>query len=140
MLPSVSTIEFSKINEYIGENKRPRKIVHSHIVNSKHEDGLGIQVEISTRQIIEDLLSKVEAWAQHQNLEVGIQKYAELPTDSKGIFPLYHLSALAITGQVAKLEDYLEHFKQGDNMGFAPYIKQDYIERALEEAIKYQNS
>jgi len=57
-----------------------------------------------------------------------------LPTDSKGNLPLHHLAALAISGQSTQLADYLEHFKKSDNMRFVPYIKQDFIERALEAA------
>ena len=68
----------------------------------------------------------------------GLQKYCAIPFDTKGIYPLYHLAALAVTGQIAQLEEYLNNFKKGNKMTFSHYIKQDYIERALEEAKKHQ--
>ncbi|WP_227429339.1 DUF6990 domain-containing protein [Psychrobacter sp. I-STPA6b] len=140
MIPGVSTKEFSKIAEYIRHNKKSRRIVHSCIINSIFDGGIeqGIDVKVPTRQIVEDYLQKIETWAQQQDIEAGLQKYRELPTDSKGTYPVYHLASLAIAGQTTQLAEYLENFKQGNRMGFVPYIKQDYIERALEEAKKHQ--
>lgn len=133
MSPSVSTIEFSKIGEYIDEGKKSRRIVHYLITQSLEYELNTMQIEVPTKEFIENRLPKIEIWAKQQkNLEVGIQEYCKLSTESKGNLPLLHLSALAITGQTAKLESYLEHFKRGDRLGFVPYIKQDHIERALE--------
>ena len=135
MAPSVSTKEFSILDEFIHTGKKPRKIVHCHIINNKKQS---ISAKVPTRQVIEDYLQEIETWAQQQDIEAGLQKYRELPTDSKGTLPVYHLASLAIAGQTTQLAEYLENFKQGNRMGFVPYIKQDYIERALEEAKKHQ--
>lgn len=34
--------------------------------------------------------------------------------------------------ETQKLQTYLENFKQGDRMGFVPYIDEGYLERAIE--------
>lgn len=77
-------------------------------------------------------------WAQEQDIEAGLKQYCKLPTNSKGNLPLHHLSALAITLQTVKLDEYLDNFKQGNKMTFSVYIKQDFIERALESSKEYR--
>lgn len=131
MMPSVSTKDFSVLVKYIFENKKPRKIVHSGIVRNNQQS---IYTKNITREVVENYLQEIEIWAQEQDIEAGLLKYSAIPFDTKGIYPLYHLSALAITGQTAKLKEYLQNFKQGDRMTFSNYIKKDYIERALETA------
>lgn len=133
MMTSVSTKDFSILVEYIEDNKKPRKIVHSGIVKNKQDC---IQTNNPTRGVVETYLQDIEVWAHEQDTEAGLKQYCKLPTDSKGNLPLHHLSALAISGQSKQLANYLEHFKKSDNMGFVPYIKQDFIERALEAAKK----
>lgn len=135
MMPSVSTKDFSVLVKYIFENKKPRRIVHSGIVRNKEQS---IYTKNPTREVIEKYLNEIEVWAQEQDIEAGLKEYCKLPTDSKGNLPLYHLSALAISGQSTQLTDYLEHFQNSDSMGFVPYIKQDFIGRALEASKKYQ--
>ena len=129
MMPSVSTKDFSVLVKYIFENKKPRRIVHSGIIRNKQQS---IYTNNPTREVVEKYLKEIEVWAQEQDIEAGLKQYCKLPTDSKGNLPLHHLAALAISGQSTQLADYLEHFKKSDNMGFVPYIKQDFIERALE--------
>lgn len=135
MMPSVSTKDFSVLVKYIFENKKPRRIVHFGIIRNKQQS---IYTNNPTREVVEKYLKEIEVWAQEQDIEAGLKQYCKLPTDSKGNLPLHHLAALAISGQSTQLADYLEHFKKSDNMGFVPYIKQDFIERALEASKEYQ--
>lgn len=135
MMPSVSTKDFSVLVKYIFENKKPRRIVHSGIIRNKQQS---IYTNNPTREVVEKYLQEIEVWAQEQDIEAGLKEYCKLPTDSKGNLPLHHLSALAISGQSTQLADYLENFKNSDYMGFVPYIKQDFIERALKASKKYQ--
>lgn len=135
MMPSVSTKDFSILVEYIFENKKPRRIVHSGIIRNKQQS---IYTNNPTIEVIEKYLKEIEMWAQEQDIEAGLLRYSEIPFDTKGIYPLYHLAALAITGQSAQLDEYLENFKQGNKMTFSVYIKQDFIERALEASKECQ--
>ena len=133
MAPSVSTKEFSILDEFIHTGKKPRKIVHRYIINNKKQS---IYAKVPTRQIVEHYLQEIEIWAQQQDIEAGLQKYCAIPFDTKGIYPLYHLAALAVTGQIAQLEEYINNFKKGNKITFSNYIKQDFIKRALEAAKK----
>ncbi len=45
--------------------------------------------------------------------------------------PLRHLAALAIAGDVERLNSYKNSFEKGDRLGFVPYITVDMIDRAI---------
>ncbi|RMQ97899.1 hypothetical protein ALP94_02834 [Pseudomonas savastanoi pv. glycinea] len=76
------------------------------------------------------------SWARSQNIESGLMFYRNLPTDSKGAMPLRHLAALAIAGDVERLDGYKKSFEVGDRLGFVPYITDAMIDRALLKANK----
>lgn len=71
------------------------------------------------------------SWAQSQGLGAGLSAYRNLPTDAKGEMPLRHLAALAIAGDVERLNSYKNSFEKGDRLGFVPYITVDMIDRAI---------
>ena len=94
-------------------------------------------VSISVEDVLQ-LSDKAISWARSQNLEAGLATYRGLPTDSKGAMPLRHLAALAIAGDVERLEGYKHSFEKGDRLGFVPYITVDMIDRAILIAQKYR--
>lgn len=61
----------------------------------------------------------------------ALHDHAALPTDAPGARPIWHLAALALLGDVAKLKPYQASFEAGDRLGFVPYITKDYIDRAV---------
>ena len=71
------------------------------------------------------------SWAKCQDIEAGLTAYRSLPTDAKGEMPLRHLAALAIAGDVERLNSYKNSFEKGDRLGFVPYITVDMIDRAI---------
>lgn len=71
------------------------------------------------------------AWAQEQDLDEALRDHAALPTNAPGARPVWHLAALALLGDVAKLKSYQASFEAGDRLGFVNYVTKDYIDRAV---------
>ncbi|HMQ40145.1 MAG TPA: hypothetical protein PKC09_02625 [Paracoccus sp. (in: a-proteobacteria)] len=71
------------------------------------------------------------AWAKAQDLDKALREHAALPTNAPGARPIWHLAALALLGDVAKLKSYQASFAAGDRLGFVNYITKDYIDRAV---------
>ena len=84
-----------------------------------------------TEEHIREAAHEAIDWAQEQDLGKALLDHAALPTDAPGARPIWHLAALALLGDVAKLESYQSSFKEGDRLGFVPYISEDYISRAV---------
>jgi len=76
-------------------------------------------------------------WAQKQDLDSALQSHAELPTMAPGARPVWHLAALALSGETENLEFYLSEFEEGNRLGFVDYISKDHILRALKFAEKH---
>ena len=87
MMPSVSTKDFSVLVKY------------NSALWYRQNNQQSIYTKNLTREVVENYLQEIETWAQEQDIEAGLLKYSAIPFDTKGIYPLYHLSALAITGQ-----------------------------------------
>lgn len=83
--------------------------------------------EEHVRQASEEAIS----WASKQDLEKALWEHAALPTSAPGARPIWHLAALAILGDVAKLRSYQASFEAGDRLGFVPYIRKEDIDRAV---------
>ncbi|TXR46288.1 DUF6990 domain-containing protein [Phyllobacterium endophyticum] len=83
---------------------------------------------------ISALSERLIEWAKIQDVDPALKRLRELPTDSKGTEPLYHLAALALAGDVDKLAYYQRSFEAGDRLGFVPYISKEMIDRAVEIA------
>ena len=102
----------------------------------------GIHIEVP--EILEEHIRQASersiAWAEAQDLEAGLLAHASLPTDAPGTGPVLHLSALAVTGDVARLKSYRASFEAGDRLGFVPYITGDYIDRAVALAEQYASN
>lgn len=125
--PSVSTKEFSEAVAYIAAaHSEFSPIISSTLPPAKLRN--------VTPGAVRDLLVQAVNWAKSQDIESGLKKYRELPTDSKGAFPLRHLAALAVAGDASRLNDYVNSFLQGDRLGFVNYITQGFIDRACEIA------
>ena len=71
------------------------------------------------------------AWAKAQDLDKALREHAALPTNAPGARPIWHLAALALLGDVAKLKSYQASFAAGDRLVFVNYITKDYIDRAV---------
>lgn len=84
-------------------------------------------LEEHVRQASEEAI----AWAQEQDLDKALREHAALPTNAPGALPIWHLAALALLGEVAKLKSYQASFEAGDRLGFVPYVTKDYIDRAV---------
>lgn len=86
-------------------------------------------------EILEEHIRKASeeaiAWAQGQDLDKALRDHAALPTNAPGARPIWHLAALALLGDVAKLKSYQASFEAGDRLGFVNYVTKDYIDRAV---------
>lgn len=131
LMPSISSEEFSTaVGLILGEVKDHVPVVVSNDPPEK-------LVEFSANDVSR-LSEKAISWAHAQSLEDGLATYRNLPTDAKGAMPLRHLAALAIAGEVDRLESYRRNFELGDRLGFVPYITSEMIDRAISIAQKYR--
>jgi hypothetical protein len=87
-----------------------------------------------TFEDIRALSARLIEWARRQDIDAALKGLRELPTDAKGAMPLRHLAALALAGDVDRLEYYQRGFEAGDRLGFVPYISKEMIDRAVEIA------
>jgi len=133
LLPSVMTEEFSYISDNIHDSRVGARLVTMW-------NALKIQKVNITDDDIKSLADQALDWARAQSLQDALEKHAALPTDAKGVRPVYHLSSLVILGDIETLEYYKSCFEQGDRLGFVPYITKDYIDRAYALALKRSES
>ena len=129
-MPSISSKEFSEVVSFIfGEGVKHDPVIVSNELPEK-------LVGLSENDVLR-LSDKAISWAHAQSLETGLAAYRNLPTDAKGAMPLRHLAALAISGEVSRLESYRKSFGQGDRLGFVPYITTEMLDRAIVIAKKH---
>ncbi|MBB2885588.1 MULTISPECIES: hypothetical protein [Pseudomonas] len=127
LTPSVSTKEFSEVVAFVlGEGSGYSPVIVSNEPPEKLPN-------FSSDDVLR-MSEKAISWARSQNIESGLMVYRNLPTDAKGAMPLRHLAALAIAGDVERLEGYKKSFEMGDRLGFVPYITADMIDRAVLKA------
>ncbi|AGI26880.1 hypothetical protein H681_25065 [Pseudomonas sp. ATCC 13867] len=130
-MPSISSKQFSEVVSFIyGEGVKHDPVIVSNELPEKLS-------ELSANDVVR-LSEKAVSWAHAQNLEDGLAAYRNLPTDAKGAMPIRHLAALAIAGEVDRLESYRRSFEQGDRRGFVPYITSEMLDRAIFIAQKYR--
>jgi len=126
-LVSVSTKEFSAFAcSIFGE-----KTSHQPIVPGPDFEILRPDV---TEADVRDLAQAILDWAATADIAAGLEAYRNLPTSAPGARPVWHLAALALEGDVARLTAYQASFRTGDRLGFVPYIEQDMIDRAVAPA------
>uniref|UniRef100_UPI001CDD2D2E DUF6990 domain-containing protein n=1 Tax=Pseudomonas huaxiensis TaxID=2213017 RepID=UPI001CDD2D2E len=131
LTPSISTKKFSEAVSFIlgsGGSNVPI------IVSNEGPEKLS---SLSSCDVIR-LSEKAISWARSQSVNEGLMVYRTLPTDAKGAMPVRHLAALAIAGDIGRLEEYKKSFEEGDRLGFVPYITCDTIDRALMVARKIE--
>ncbi|MFC6656755.1 DUF6990 domain-containing protein [Roseibium salinum] len=93
--------------------------------------GLCYQVPAITEEHVRRASDESIAWAQAQDLDKALRDHAALPTNAPGARPIWHLAALALLGDVAKLKFYQASFEAGDRLGFVNYVTKDYIDRTV---------
>lgn len=129
-MPSVSSKEFSEVVSFIfGEGVKYDPVIVSNELPEKLPELLDADIL--------RLAERAVTWANAQSLEAGLTAYRNLPKDAKGAMPLRHLAALAIAGDVGRLEGYKKSFDEGDRLGFVPYITVDMVDRAILIARKH---
>lgn len=122
---SLSTDKFSDACSIIfGEDKSYYPLVRS-------LKNIDVRAENLTVNNVKEASDSALIWAQCQNLENALKEYSLLPTSAPGARPIWHLAALAILGDVEKLQTYHDGFRNGEHLGFAPYIGMEHINRAL---------
>ncbi len=127
LMTSVSTTEFSEAVAFVqGEGAGYSPV----IVSAAPPEKL---CSFSSEDVLR-ISEKAISWARSQNIESGLMVYRNMPTDAKGAMPLRHLAALAVAGDVERLECYRKSFEMGDRLGFVPYITAAMIDRAVFKA------
>ena len=130
-VPSISTRLFSAaVARVFGRANDHAPIIVSNMGAEKIKD-------VSTEDIIR-IAGEALVWASAQDVEAGLAAYRSLPTDAKGALPLRHLAALALAGEVERLQGYKRSFDQDDRLGFVPYISVEMVERAIAIAQEHQ--
>lgn len=75
--------------------------------------------------------------------EVIAAEFARCHEKTNGFSPARwqrkHIMACVLKGDFDKIQGYLDAFKRGDRMEFIPFIKQEYLERAIPFAEKYRS-
>jgi uncharacterized protein DUF6990 len=127
LMPSVSSVGFSQAVNHICN----RTIGYSPIIVSNFAPE---KIVSPSSKDVTKLSKQAVDWAKEQDINIGLLKYKELPTNAKGAMPLRHLAALSLAGDVDKLKSYQDSFKRGDRVGFVPYISCEMIGRAIEIA------
>ena len=94
-------------------------------------NGLKVRAPEIMEEHVRQISDEAIVWAKDQDLVAGIEANAKLPTDAPGSRPIWHLAALAVSGDVGKLKSYQASFESGDRLGFVPYVTKDYIDRAV---------
>ncbi len=74
---------------------------------------------------------KAIAWAQEVDLYQALCNHAKFPTFPGAGHKIWHLAALAVLGDVGRLNSYLESFDTGDHARFGTYIKREHVQTAL---------
>jgi hypothetical protein len=125
IMPSVSTEPFSKACETIdiGHGSYAPLIVPFKDIRVRVPEVLSEHVRQASDEAI--------TWAQEEDLDMALRKHVALSTDAPGAAPVWHLAALAVLGDTARLKTYQASFEAGDRLGFVNYVTKDYIDRAV---------
>jgi len=97
-------------------------------------DSRSIRAVDFTRDDILSVEKKIVVWGKSQPLDDVLEEYREKCPDRPGLRQVYHLAALAIVGDVQKLAGYQLSFERGETLNFAPMIKKEMIDSAIELA------
>ncbi len=101
--------------------------------------GTGIRRPVFTTKDVERRAEDLIDWAKSLDLDSYIEEFRSLPTNSHGLNPLRHLTALALSGDKEKLWDYQTCFANNNRLGFIVYVTKDYVDRALAIAEERRN-
>lgn len=120
-MPSVTTSEFSEAASVL-MNKNDVQHTPIAVMLEKPEKASSFG-----EGDIDALLVKIITWAKSEDVASGLDKYRALPTDCVGAKPMRHIAALALAGDVKKIEEYSFSFKAGNRLGFVPYITESML-------------
>lgn len=98
---------------------------------ARAQKGLRIRASEILEEHVHQASEEAIAWAEAQDLDKALRDHAALPTNAPGARPIWHLAALALFGDEAKLKSYQTSFAAGDRLGFVNYVTKDYIDRAV---------
>jgi hypothetical protein len=98
---------------------------------ARAQKGLRVRASEILEEHVRQASEEAIAWAEAHDLDKALQDHAALPTSAPGARPVWHLAALALLGDVAKLRSYQSSFEAGDRLGFVNYVTKDYIDRAV---------
>ncbi len=122
---SMSTPRYLEVSAYI----RGRRSGYHIVASGKRLS----QVEFDYSDL-DDFSDFLINWAKDVDIEHELAQLCALPTSAPGNRPIRHLAALAVTKDTETLKRYQRAFESGDRLGFVPYIKKDFIDRAVEAA------
>ncbi|WP_155518325.1 DUF6990 domain-containing protein [Ralstonia solanacearum] len=124
-MPSVTTREFSEIaSALMNENDARHEPITSMLEKPEKVSSFG-------EGDVDVWLGKIIAWAKSEDIASGLADYRALPTDCVGARPMRHIAALALAGDVEKIEGYSCSFKAGNRLDFVPYITESMLDRAI---------
>ena len=97
---SLSTIAFSKAcSEISGDRAGYTPLIRAW-------KGIRMKVPEVLEEHVQQASNETIQWAKEQDLIAGLQENASLPTNAPGARPIWHLGALVLLGDVAKLKSY----------------------------------
>lgn len=81
-------------------------------------------------------LDNVIATLREEGLTAALNEVANLPLSSPGDAPLRLFAAKACKGEYFDLCEMGDKMKSGNRQGFVPYIKAEYLERAINACVQ----
>ncbi len=91
-----------------------------------------IKVKSIEKNDIELAIENILSWGKCQKIEEILNAFRLNCPDAPGQSQLYHLSALAVAGDVDKLECYDKYLSNGNRLNLVPMITQEMLKRAID--------
>lgn len=128
-LESVSTYNFINAANYILDEKND----HKPMIKPWQSEFRQRMPDFSLEDI-ESLVHRLIVWSKNQDIDVALREYQMECPDRPGQKQIYHVAALALAGNVNKLEYYQKSFASDDRLNFVPMVTSGIINRAVELA------
>lgn len=104
---------------------------YNDLLKANFKNKVRIQEPEITRSHIEGTCAVAIEWAQSVDINLRYKELSEMDPSTPGAAGVWHLAALALLGNAAKLRTYQASFEGGDRRGFVNFVTKDYIDRAV---------
>ncbi len=124
---SLRTAEFTAMVKAVEGGRK----MFNDMLKPDFDNRVWLEEPIITRAHIEWVSHRAVEWAMSVDIDARYRELARLDPSAPGAAGVWHLAALALLGGEAQLTAYQARFAAGDRCGFALFITDDYIDRAV---------